>query len=121
MVLLPQPISKTMIDAANGTAGNALGLTSRPQLWFTINIGWNFASDDSAAYAILSNTLARIEALTKSRGLYDPFAFLNDAFSTQAVARSYGAANFARLQAISKTYDPKQMFQLQVPGGFKLV
>lgn len=32
MVLLPQPISKTMVDAAGSTGGNALGLVSHPQM-----------------------------------------------------------------------------------------
>ena len=64
--------------------------------------------------------LAKVENLTKSRSLYDPFVFLNDAFTTQPVMHHYGEANLKRLQHVSKVYDPDRMFQYQVPGGFKL-
>ena len=64
--------------------------------------------------------LEKIEDLIRSRNLYDPFVFLNDAFTTQPVIRKYGKANLERMQDVSKAYDPRGMFQYQVPGGFKL-
>lgn len=64
--------------------------------------------------------LEKMEDLTKSRNLYDPFVFLNDAFTTQPVIRNYGEANLERMLDVSKAYDPSGMFQYQVPGGFKL-
>ncbi|KAH7115001.1 bifunctional solanapyrone synthase [Dendryphion nanum] len=119
--LMPQPISTSMIDVSKTTGGNALGLKSKPQLWFTVNIGWNFASDDAKAIAIATASMAKIEAITKSRGLYDPFIFLNDGGPNQKVIRSYGAENFAKMKKVSAAYDPRGMFQTQVPGGFKIV
>jgi hypothetical protein len=119
--LMPQPISTSMIDASKATGGNALGLKSRPQLWFTINIGWNNAADDAKAIAIATASVAKVEAITKSRGLYDPFVFLNDAGASQKVIQSYGPANFAKMKKVSVKYDPNGMFQKQVPGGFKIV
>lgn len=89
-------------------------------LGFTINIGWNFASDDAKAYSLMTLILEKVENLTKSRSLYDPFVFLNDAFTTQPVIHRYGEVNLERLQNVSKVYDPGRMFQYQVPGGFKL-
>ena len=89
-------------------------------LGFTINIGWNLASDDAEAYSLMASILEKVEDLTKSRNLYDPFVFLNDAFTTQPVIRHYGEASLERLQNVSKAYDPGRMFQYQVPGGFKL-
>ena len=119
--LMPQPISTSMIDASKATGGNALGLKSRPQLWFTVNVGWNNAADDAKAIAITAASIAKIEAITKSRGLYDSFIFLNDAGASQKVIRSYGQANFAIMKEVSAKYDPNGMFQKQVPGGFKIV
>jgi hypothetical protein len=87
---------------------------------FTINIGWNFQSDDAKVHSVLHKALDKIETMTKARDLYDPFIFLNDAYSTQPVLRSYGATHFQRLNAVSKAYDATGMFQHQVPGGFKL-
>ena len=89
-------------------------------LGFTINIGWNLASDDAKAYSLMTLILEKVEDLTKSPNLYDPFVFLNDAFTTQPVIHRYGEANLERLQHVSKVYDPGRMFQYQVPDGFKL-
>ncbi|KAI4209164.1 MAG: hypothetical protein LQ351_007880 [Letrouitia transgressa] len=119
-VLIPQPISKSMIDAAQHTGGRPQGLRSRPQLWMNMSWGWNLAKDDAYVYALIKETIEKVEALTKKRGLYDPYIFLNDAFPGQKVLRSYGDQSFQRMLEVSKKYDPTGMFQKQVPGGFKL-
>lgn len=33
---------------------------------------------------------------------------------------SYGAENVAKMRAAAKKYDPEQVFQIRVPGGFKI-
>ncbi|KAL9012925.1 MAG: hypothetical protein Q9173_002346 [Seirophora scorigena] len=119
-VLIPQPISKSMIDVAQHTGGRPQGLKPRAQLWMNMSWGWNLAKDDAYVYALIKETYKKVDQLTKSRGLYDPYVFLNDAFPDQKVLRSYGEDNFQRLVQVSKKYDPTQMFQKQVPGGFKL-
>ncbi|KAI4241491.1 MAG: hypothetical protein LQ352_007433 [Teloschistes flavicans] len=119
-VLIPQPISKTMVDTAKRTGGRPQGLRSRAQLWMNMSWGWNLAKDDAYVYALIKETYEKVDALTKQRGLYDPYIFLNDAFPQQKVLRSYGAESFNRMLAVSKKYDPRGMFQTQVPGGFKL-
>ncbi|KAF2473017.1 bifunctional solanapyrone synthase [Lindgomyces ingoldianus] len=120
MVLMPQPISKSMIKASRERGENPMIPQDREQMWFCINIGWNFKSDDEAVGSILMDTLDQIDGITKERNLYDPFIFLNDAYHSQNVFRSYGVETLNKMQAIGKRYDPEQMFQHQVPGGFKL-
>jgi len=34
--------------------------------------------------------------------------------------KSYGAGNVAKIRAAAAKYDPKQVFQARVPGGFKI-
>ena len=119
-VLIPQPISKTMVDAALTTGGRPQTLVSRAQLWMNMSWGWNLASDDAYVYNLLQETYEMVIDLTKQRGLWDPYIFLNDAFMTQKVLSSYGADSFAKMKAVSAKYDPHGMFQTQVPGGFKL-
>lgn len=82
--------------------------------------GWNLAEDDEYVFALIKETYEMVDRLTKQRGLYDPYVFLNDAFSDQKVLRSYGEENFSRMRAVSRRVDPRGMFQKQVPGGFKL-
>lgn len=119
-VLIPQPISKTMVDAAAKTGGRPQTLQPRAQLWMNMSWGWNLAKDDAYVYALIKETYEKVDQLAKSRGLYDPYIFLNDAFPDQKVFRSYGTESFKRMKEISRKYDPTQMFQKQVPGGFKL-
>ncbi|KAL8647216.1 MAG: hypothetical protein Q9226_006520 [Calogaya cf. arnoldii] len=118
-VLIPQPISKTMVDA-QASGGRPQTLQPRAQLWMNMSWGWNLAKDDAYVYALIKETYEMVDKLTKSRGLYDPYIFLNDAAPGQKVMRSYGKESFERMKGISRKYDPKQMFQKQVPGGFKL-
>lgn len=49
-----------------------------------------------------------------------PFQYLNYAAPFQDPLASYGVKNLQRLREVSKKYDPDQVFQRLVPGGFKL-
>ena len=53
-------------------------------------------------------------------GLFNQYIYLNYALASQDPISGYGAANVAALTAASKKYDPSQVFQTLVPGGFKL-
>jgi hypothetical protein len=122
MVLMPQPISTSMISesTAQSTSPMVLGLNATAQLWLCINMGWNFESDDAKIGQILMDTIHKIDDLTKLRGLYHQFVFLNDAYSSQSPIRSYGMNTFRRLKEVRRHIDPEGVFQRNVPGGFKL-
>jgi hypothetical protein len=83
-------------------------------------MGWNFASDDAKIGTVLMETIDEIEAYTKSKKLFDPFVFLNDAYFTQKPFEGSGKNVQSRLRSIAKTYDPQGFFQSRQPGGFKL-
>ena len=53
-------------------------------------------------------------------GLLLDFVFLNDANFDQNPIASYGPKNVAKLQAVSKKYDPDQVFQILQNDGFLL-
>ncbi|KAI0154888.1 FAD-binding domain-containing protein [Xylariaceae sp. FL1272] len=59
------------------------------------------------------------DVAAKAGGLHR-FKYMNYADPNQKVFESYGEANAKFLKDISRKYDPKQVFQKQVPGGFKL-
>ena len=98
-----------------------VNLKNTAQMWLCINIGWNLESDDDRIGDLMMDTLSRIETLTKSRGLYHEFIFLNDAYFTQDPLRSYGMNTYRKLKRISRAADASSIFQRRVPGGFKLV
>lgn len=79
---------------------------------------------DTASDALVEKTAQKIvhdvNGLASSMGLLHRFQYLNYADPSQHPIQSYGPDNVARLQAASKKYDPKGVFQKKVPGGFKL-
>lgn len=62
----------------------------------------------------------KLNSYAKSRRLYDPFIFLNDAGFFQDPLHSYGQSNLRLMKAAQKAYDPTRTFQKLLPGGFKL-
>lgn len=57
---------------------------------------------------------------TKSIGQFKPFRYINYAYPTQEVVDFYGQENVEFLRRVSRKYDPAQVFQRLVPGGYKL-
>ncbi|KAI1746614.1 putative FAD-binding oxidoreductase [Xylaria castorea] len=115
-----QPISTSAIAAGHVRGGNALGLENVNQTWLAIDVGWWDAEDDAAANEATASLIARIEDATKSSGQHVDYIFMNDAAVTQNVIGHYGTVNVARLRAVQRRYDPREIFQKLVPGGFKL-
>jgi hypothetical protein len=62
----------------------------------------------------------RANATASAQGLGHPFIYENYAALEQKVFPSYGAANYAKLKAVSKKYDPSGVWQKLQPGYFKL-
>jgi len=63
---------------------------------------------------------AKTNAFAAARGTLNKYEYLNYSYKTQMPIQGYGADNVARLKAASRMYDPAQIFQKFVPGGFKL-
>ena len=85
-------------------------------------MGWNNAADDEYMLAFLKSLHDKhVDVLTKA-GVYNPFLYLNYADKSQDPFASYGHDGSIKelLLAVSNKYDPKRIFQVKVPGGFKL-
>ena len=82
---------------------------------------WNDPGDDARIQAASDALLGGIERGAKAQGTFVGYKDLNHAGAYQKPIDGYGAASKARLQAVSKKYDPYGIFQTAVPGGFKLV
>lgn len=85
-----------------------------------LTAGWDLASDSPAVIAAVTNFFALNNAFAKQNGTFNQFEYLNYAYQTQSPIQGYGQANVASLKAASLKYDPHQLFQKWVPGGFKL-
>jgi hypothetical protein len=117
-----QAITAGQLKGMQKNGGNALGLDPTKGPYFVMNMSawWKKASDDAKILKFLSTITSKIKAYAKSRGVDNDYIYMNYASQFQDPLGSYGAANLAKLIAVSKKYDPTQVFQTLHPGYFKL-
>lgn len=63
---------------------------------------------------------AELRRYAQSIRAANEFLYLDYADVDQNPLDSYGEANVAKMKAAAKKYDPKQVIQRLVPGGFKI-
>ena len=112
----------TLQPAPVGAGSNILGIDTKAKRFGIANITPVFTNpaDDDKVHHAARRLMASIDTATKAAGVYHPYRYLNYAHGEQDVISGYGDANKAKLQAVSKKYDPHGLFQKGVPGGFKL-
>lgn len=117
-----QPITKNIISHFSKNGGNALGISvsDGPLNLYQMNVRWSSASADDLIISTAASFIARSTAAAKAKGLDFRYIYQNYAAPGEKVFDGYGAANKARLIAISKKYDPERVFQKLQPGYFKL-
>lgn len=64
--------------------------------------------------------LAEIEAYAQTLGADIEFRYSNYCDGSQDPFASYGEENIRHMRDVSRKYDPHRVFQLRVPGGFKV-
>lgn len=117
-----QPMPTAITSKAASLGGNSLGLSAADGNLFNLllTVSWDDIADDAAIEQHAKNLFQQSEDEAKKLGLFNKYLYLNYAASWQDPFSGYGAAVKAKLQAVSKKYDPQGMFQKQVSGGFKL-
>jgi hypothetical protein len=120
--LIFQPIwhvSRAKAFAATG--GNALGLEeTKDDVIVVLVMAASRPSDEAATKAAVKEFVDAAVKKAKEMGVYSKYIYANYAADFQDVIGGYGEASRAALIATSKKYDPIQLFQRQVPGGYKL-
>ncbi|XXG95653.1 hypothetical protein Hte_001922 [Hypoxylon texense] len=119
--LIFQIIPVSQLQAMTRNGGNALGIGGGEEPLLLINLSpiWTLGSDDGEVLTRTSNTISRIKALARERGLDHPFIYINYASQYQDPLAGYGAENMARLIGVSRKYDPDGVFQKLSTGYFK--
>ncbi|EPS36796.1 hypothetical protein H072_9662 [Dactylellina haptotyla CBS 200.50] len=116
-----QLITTDMTSHFSKNGGNALGLAGQgPLILMNIDIGWSNETDDKRVMAGARSIVSRSIAAAKAKGLHNQFLYQNYAALQQDVFPSYGSANYAKLKAVSRKYDPTGVWQKLQPGYFKL-
>jgi hypothetical protein len=117
-----QPMPTAITSKAASRGGNSLGLSATDGNLFNLllTVSWDTIADDERIEQHAKDLFQQSEDEAKKLGLYNEYLYLNYAAPWQDPISGYGAAQKAKLQAVSKKYDPQGIFQKQVPGGFKL-
>lgn len=116
----PIPVAITSKSASLG--GNVLGLdcSEGSLVLVELTASWNNTSDDTLVERTSRKLFLDIDKASQAAGVFNRFKYLNYALNGQNPIDGYGPRNKARLQAVSKKFDPYRIFQDAVPGGFKL-
>ncbi|KAL9000313.1 MAG: hypothetical protein Q9169_001030, partial [Polycauliona sp. 2 TL-2023] len=122
LVYQPLPGVITSHGTANASSPNAFGLDPEdgPQVLALQCIQWAHTADDALINAAARTIFAQADELAFKMGMQRRWIYLNYASDDQDPIGSYGPENVAKLQAASKKYDPTGLFQINMPGGFKL-
>ena len=117
-----QPIPPVITSKSAILGGNSMGLdpVDGPLVLVLLSATWNLTTNDDTVIGAAKKLFEDIDQAANAKGVHNKFKYLNYAAKFQDPIGSYGLINKANLQSISRKYDPKQLFQLAVPGGFKL-
>lgn len=81
---------------------------------------WPSTSANVFVQQTAQTVMQKANEAARDMGMLHKFVYLNYANQAQDPILSYGRENVARLKAAEMRYDPRGVFQRQVPGGFKL-
>lgn len=81
---------------------------------------WPNSTFDSVISEAAQKLTKDVASIAEEMGLLHDFQYINYADPSQDPIAGYGPENVKRLKEASKKYDPKQVWQKKVPGGFKL-
>jgi hypothetical protein len=117
-----QPYALSCLKSSAVQGGNPLGLnvSQGPLVSVLLLSYWENREDDETIATTMREVLEKIKKDAEVRETLVPYTFMNYASQWQDPIGSYGAENKAKLQEVSKKYDPEGLFQSSVPGGFKL-
>lgn len=87
---------------------------------FLIELTWQRPEDDNLFGEGAQTMLTELDKYARSIDKDNQFIWLNYADKSQNPLRSYGSNNLRKLRRIARQYDPQEVFQYIVPGGFKL-
>ena len=117
-----QVITEPILEKMTVRGGNALGLsaTDGPLMNVLITLSWSNIADDSRLNQFAAKVKDRAVAIAKAKGKEVAYLYMNYASPWQDPVAGYGKASKAKLQKVSKKYDPTGVFEKLQPGYFKL-
>lgn len=122
LLTLYQPIPTLFAKHSREKGGNVLGLERFKDnlILYEPYFRWQGEEQDELFESQAVFLREEISKYTKSIGADNPYLYLNYADKDQKPLQSYGEENLELLRAVAKRYDPQEVFQYVIPGGFKI-
>ena len=110
------------LSAMQKKGGNALGLYPEhgPYVHVLVYMAWNHSSNEAAIMEAAEEYVRTSKNMARNLGVDNDYHYMPYSSGYQPVIAGYGAENMARLDAVSRRYDPSRVFQTLQPGYFKL-
>lgn len=118
-----QPFGQIITSKSAQTGGNFLGLEAEDgdRVLVCLTVDWSNKTDDDIVEAAIRDLVEQANLFAQNINALDDYVFQNYAATWQDVYGSVGKKNHESFKEVSRRYDPSQLFQKAVPGGFKLV
>jgi len=87
---------------------------------FLLDLAWKGSQLDARIRGVADQVMTNVTTYLHSVGALKDFQYINYAFQDQDPLGGYGKTALSKIKAASQKYDPGQVFQKLVPGGFKL-
>jgi hypothetical protein len=117
-----QPFGQFITGKAAATGGNLLGLETggMDRVVVCLTVNWADEADDGMMNEAIRALISQGRSDAEELGASDEFLFQNYAAVWQDVYGGVGKENREAFKTVSRRYDPSQLFQKAVLGGFKL-
>ncbi|MCJ1317048.1 hypothetical protein MMC15_002369 [Xylographa vitiligo] len=117
-----EPLPTVTVQHGDLKGGNSLGTSPKDGNAIILLLAgiWTDSASNNIVAKIAQKMMRDAADIARRMGLLHRFVYINYADPSQDPIGSYGPANVQRLKAASRKYDPRGVFQTQVPGGFKL-
>jgi len=118
-----EPLVPAIAAQSKAKGGNVLGLDHIPSEGLVLAIlsaTFDAVSDYSSVSTAADELRENIINAAKENGAFNSYVDVNHAAASQDPITSYGEQNKLFLEQTAKKYDPSAVFQILMPGGFKV-
>lgn len=111
-----------LFEHSTAKGGNVLGMEGldKNAILFQIQHMVRTAEEETVARERLMAMRNTLKAYDQEQGIDVEWEYLGYADGQQDALGSYGADNVQYIRDVAAEYDPDQVFQTRVPGGFKI-